>query len=77
MTPENERSIVQHLEELNKQIATQNSLARMFIAGIIYGIGFFVGSAIIATVAFGVLGPIIGKIPWIHDALTQGLMLRQ
>ncbi len=75
MTPEKESEVIAHLETLNKQIALQNSLPRMFVVGIIYGVGFFVGSAVIATIAFGILGPIFGRIAWVHDAFVQGVNL--
>ncbi|MDP2648872.1 MAG: hypothetical protein Q8P19_03160 [bacterium] len=64
--------IIEHLDSLNKQIMKQNSFARMFTVGIIYGIGFFVGSAIIATIALGIFGPWFAKIPWVHDTFISG-----
>lgn len=67
--------IIEHLEILNRQVARQNSLWRMLLVGIIYGIGFFVGSAIIATIAFGILGPWFGQIPWIRNAFETGISL--
>jgi len=47
----------------------------MFMAGIIYGLGFFVGSAIIATIVFGILGPWFGQFQWIRDAFETGVSL--
>ena len=67
--------IIEHLEVLNRQVARQNSFAHMFVVGIIYGVGFFVGSAIIATIAFGILGPWFGQIPWIRNAFETGASL--
>ncbi len=67
--------IVEHLDLLNRQIARQNSLGRMFVVGIFYGIGFFVGSAIIATIALGVLGPWFAKISWVRSAFDAGAVL--
>ena len=67
--------IIEHLDVLNRQVAKQNSLSRMFVVGIIYGLGFFVGSAIIATIAFGVLGPWFAEIPWVRAAFEMGLSL--
>lgn len=50
----------------------------MFTAGIVYGVGFFVGSAVIATIAFGILGPWVGQIPWVRNAFETGVsLLRQ
>ena len=64
--------IIEHLDLLNKQVKRQNSLSRMFFAGIIYGIGFFVGSAIIATIALGILGPLFAQIPWVRSSFETG-----
>jgi hypothetical protein len=66
--------ILVELAKLNHNVERQLSVGRMFFVGIIYGIGFFVGSAIIATLALGILTPIFGKIPFIHDIFTQGNM---
>ncbi|HEY4523148.1 MAG TPA: hypothetical protein VJK73_02125 [Candidatus Paceibacterota bacterium] len=72
---EQQEQIIAHLETLNRQIARQNSLARMFAVGIVYGVGFFIGSALIATVALGVFGPWLAQIPWIHDTFVTGKAL--
>ncbi len=64
--------IVENLERLNRQVARQNSIGRMFLVGIVYGIGFFVGSAIIATIALGIFGPWFAEIPWIQNAFQTG-----
>ncbi|OGG50343.1 hypothetical protein A2704_05355 [Candidatus Kaiserbacteria bacterium RIFCSPHIGHO2_01_FULL_54_36b] len=67
--------IIQHLDLLNRQVARQNSIPRMFFVGIVYGIGFFVGSAIIATIALGIFGPWFAEIPWIRAAFETGASL--
>lgn len=75
MTPLDEVKIIENLERINRQIAKQNSLGRIFFVGIIYGIGFFVGSAIIATIALGILAPWFGQIPWVRNAFEAGITL--
>ena len=76
MGPEDQHSkIIEHLDMLNKQVRRQNSLGRMFFAGIIYGVGFFIGSAIIATIALGILGPWFAQISWIRTAFESGVAL--
>ncbi|MSR70480.1 hypothetical protein EXS62_00325 [Candidatus Kaiserbacteria bacterium] len=73
MSLENQRDqIIENLELLNRQVAKQNSLSRMLWVGVIYGIGFFIGSVIIATIAFGILGPWFGQIGWIRSAFETG-----
>lgn len=64
--------IVEQLEALNTKMDKQMSIRRTFLTGIIYGIGFFIGSVIIASIAFGVLSPWIGKIDWIKDNFERG-----
>ena len=68
-------TIIEQLSVLNKQVAKQNSLGRMFVAGIIYGLGFFLGSAIIATIVFGIFGPWFGQIPWVRNSFEAGSSL--
>ena len=64
--------IIEHLDTLNKQVARQNSIPRMFLIGIVYGVGFFVGSAIIATIALGIFGPWFAQIPWVRTSFESG-----
>lgn len=73
--PDQRDKIIEHLEVLNKQVARQNSIGRMFFVGIVYGIGFFVGSAIIATIALGILGPWFAQFAWIRNAFETGYSL--
>ena len=71
-----ENKIITQLEMLNEKMTEQNKVRRIFVTGIIYGIGFFVGSAIIATIAFGVLSPWFGKIDWVRDNFERGASIR-
>lgn len=67
--------IIEHLDRLNTTVARQNSLSRMFFVGIMYGIGFFVGSAVIATIALGIFGPMFADIGWVRSAFETGISL--
>jgi hypothetical protein len=69
--------IIEHLDMLNKQVAKQSSLSHMFMVGVVYGIGFVVGSAVLATIALGIFGPLIGKIPWVQASYESGTSLRR
>lgn len=77
MDSDHQLSILENLEALNRQMALQNSLRRIFLVGIIYGIGFFMGSVILATIAFGIFGPWFGQIGWVRDAFVEGSALRR
>jgi hypothetical protein len=64
--------IIANLERLNKQVETQNSLRHMFFAGLIYGLGFIIGSAVLAAIVLGLFAPLVGQIPWVRDAFITG-----
>jgi len=68
--------ILAQLILLNDKIEKQRSFKSVFTTGIIYGIGFFVGSAILATISLGILGPYIAKITWISETYTRGTELK-
>lgn len=68
--------IIVQLELLNREMVLQNSVKHIFMRGIIYGVGFFVGSAIIATIVVGVLSPWFAQIDWIRSSFERGASLR-
>lgn len=68
----NQPEILAELKEMNRALERQNSLLHMLAVGIIYGIGFFIGSAILATIIFGILGPLFAGVPWVRSAYEQG-----
>lgn len=72
-----ERDILSELRAINGRLARQNSLVHMLWSGLVYGIGFFIGSAIIATIIIGVFGPIIARIPVVNNAFTAGKSIIQ
>jgi hypothetical protein len=72
---EQREEIIVQLEQLNAAVKTQNSIRHIFMTGVIYGVGFFLGSAVIATIAFGIFAPWIGQIGWIRDNFTRGAEL--
>lgn len=76
-TEEQNAQIIEQLQTLNASIIKQNSKVRIVGIGILSGIGFFIGSAIIATIALGVLGPILGKISWVGDNYSKGSAILQ
>ncbi len=64
--------IIVHLAELNAAVKKQNSVTHIFLTGIIYGVGFVVGSTILATIAIGVFLPFFSDIPWVRDTFMRG-----
>ncbi len=71
-TESEQKSIVAQLEILNEKMTRQSSIKSIFGAGIIHGIGFFIGSAIIATIALGILGPWFAEIDWVRETFERG-----
>ncbi len=72
---EQEDEVVEQLETLNAEVRQQRSFGRIFITGVIYGIGFVVGSTIIATIAIGIFLPFFADIPFIKDNFQRGAEL--
>ncbi len=73
MDLENQRDkIIEQLEILNAKMDRQNGVKQILRAGIIYGVGFFIGSAILAVIALGVLGPIFGEFEWVRTNFEAG-----
>lgn len=73
MEQDNQRDkIIEQLEALNVKLAKQISIKNILFTGVIYGIGFFIGSAIIATIILGMLGPMFGKIEWVKTNYETG-----
>lgn len=73
MELDNQRDkILEQLQALNAKLGKQLAVKQIFLTGIIYGVGFFIGSAIIATIALGIFGPIVGKISWVQDNFNRG-----
>lgn len=68
--------IIHQLEMVNEKLTKQNSIKHIFITGIVYGVGFFIGSAILATIALGILGPWLGKIEWVRETYETGASLK-
>ena len=70
-----EAHLVEQLTALNTKLEKQMSFQRIFGTGIIYGVGFFLGSAILAVIALGIFGPMIGSIPWVQETFHRGTVI--
>lgn len=75
-TEEQKDKIIEQLELLNKKMTQQNSVRHNFMKGIIYGVGFFIGSVVIATILLGILSPWFGKIDFVRDNFIKGTSLK-
>ena len=68
--------ILEQLEVLNERTAKHNSLKSTLVVGMVYGIGFFIGSAILATIALGIFGPWFAEIDWVKENFERGSSLQ-
>lgn len=72
-----ENEIVAELKGIHAEIAGQRSFRHAFVIGVISGIGFFVGSVIIATIALGLFGPFFSNVQWIHQSYEAGAAFKR
>ena len=56
------------LERLEKSLINQNSFRFVFIRGIIYGLGFVIGTSVLAGIAFALL---VQLFPFAGDFIKQ------
>jgi hypothetical protein len=76
-TPKDKQAqILKELKSIRKVLEHQKTPKRVFMHGIIHGIAFFIGSAIIATILLGIFGPYFAEIDWIAETYIQGTELK-
>ncbi len=61
--------ISSQLEALSAELSKRNSMRHTFLTGIVYGLGFFLGSAVIAAILFGIIGSVLRFVPGVGDTL--------
>ncbi len=71
MTREQHQQIIDQLEGLNEKVARQNSWAHIFTAGLIYGVGFVIGSTILASILLGTILPILRQTPYMRAIIDH------
>ncbi|HUO50070.1 MAG TPA: hypothetical protein VMU25_00645 [Candidatus Paceibacterota bacterium] len=69
---DNQTEILEELKKINATFEYQYSFRKMFWTGIVYGVGFFLGSAILAVILLGVFWPYLSSIPWFRNAFQIG-----
>ena len=67
-----DNKLIAQLQQLNDKMEHQGMMRYQLRDGILKGIGFFMGSAIIATILLGILGPVFGDIEWVRDTYEVG-----
>lgn len=71
MTREQHQQIINQLEGLNEKLARQNSWRHVFAASLVYGVGFVIGSTILASILASAFLPLLQKAPFMHALLTH------
>ena len=78
MEPDTQQDkVIEQLEQLNMKLEKQAKVTYQLREGVIKGVGFFIGSAILATILLGILGPIFGDIEWVRDTYETGEEMRK
>ena len=72
-----QKKILEQMEILTTDAVRRNSVKHFFFTGFIYGVGFFIGSAILATIVLGILSPWIAEIDWVRDNYERGESLKE
>lgn len=75
MHDEQYQGLLAQLEAIQRELRHDHALLRLFARGVVYGIGFFLGSVIIATILLGIFGPWVAEIGWIRNAFVTGASL--
>lgn len=60
------------LGKILSELKRQNSYSYNFSRGIVYGIGFFIGSAIIAVMILGAIAPTLSKLDIVRQIFNDG-----
>lgn len=74
---DNQEKMVEHLASLDRRIARQNSLKHMFAAGVFYGFGVFVGSAILAGLLLAAWAWTVKHVPGLGDIVSDYFVPKQ
>jgi len=68
-----EKKIVENLEELNESLSKQNSARSFLVKGMLYGVGFVIGTTILGAIVLGILYKLFGNVPIIGEYLPDSL----
>lgn len=69
--------MLEAVQALYHEVKRQNTIGYVFTRGLIYGVGFVIGTTIVATIAIGVFRPLFDKVAWVRDNYLRGAELTQ
>ena len=64
--------IARGVQQLNAQLQRQNSFKQRFLDGVVYGVGFVIGSVLVASVLIGLLSPWLKQLPFVQGLYQSG-----
>jgi hypothetical protein len=65
--------LIRHIDALTVQMEKRNSLWYTLLWGVFYGVGFVIGSVVLATILIGIFLPFVRTIPGIQQAFQSGV----
>lgn len=75
MTPEQHQQIIDQLERLNEKLAKQNSWLHIFLTALVYGVGFVIGSTMLASVIIGFALPFLRTLNPFHNIGNHSIQM--
>ena len=71
MTPDQHKQIIDQLEHLNEKLARQNHWGHIFGTAIVYGVGFVIGSTILASILASIFLPLLQHTPYVQAMIPH------
>lgn len=71
MSSAQHQQIIDELQGLNEKLARQNHWGHIFAAAVVYGVGFVIGSTILASILASIFLPILQRAPFMHSVLPH------
>ncbi len=71
MTPKQHQQIIDELQHLNDKLARQNHWGHIFATAIVYGVGFVIGSTILASILASIFLPLLQRTPYVQAMIPH------
>jgi hypothetical protein len=65
------QEMLAELHEIRELLAHKPSLWKQFFVGMVYGIGFVIGSSVLAVLIISISLPFLSKIPFVQRAFNH------
>ena len=71
MTAKQHQQIIDELKALNDKLARQNHWGHIFSTAIVYGVGFVIGSTILASILASIFLPLLRRTPYVQAMIPH------